>query len=106
MVLVLLVVDHKSNDTNVSVLQNKRNIVLFSIELVLFRVFDRDHDRHLDRSDVVHMSSCLIDVAQFVYALGVHMNDSPDVFADYIFERYPVSINHVEYSIFVFIDDY
>lgn len=38
------------------------------------------------------MSSCLIDVAQFVYVLGVHMNDSPDVFADEIFGRYPVGI--------------
>ncbi len=30
------------------------------------------------------MASCLIDVAQFVYVLGVHMNDSPDDYADAI----------------------
>lgn len=38
------------------------------------------------------MSSCLIDVAQFVYALPLHINDSPDAFADQIFERFPVKI--------------
>ncbi len=54
--------------------------------LVLFRVFDRDHDGCLDRSDIVHMSSCLIDVAQFVYMFTFHMNDSPDLYADNILE--------------------
>jgi hypothetical protein len=54
--------------------------------LVLFRVFDRDHDGRLDRSDIVHMSSCLIDVAQFVYIFTVHMNDSPDLYAENILE--------------------
>ncbi|CAF3315764.1 unnamed protein product [Rotaria socialis] len=53
----------------------------------LFRVFDRDHHGRLDRSDIVHMSSCLIDVAQFVYVLTIHMNDSPDVYADDILQN-------------------
>jgi hypothetical protein len=37
------------------------------------------------------MSSCLIDVAQFVYVLGIHMNDSPDVYADDILARTTVN---------------
>ncbi|CAF0968583.1 unnamed protein product [Rotaria sordida] len=53
----------------------------------LFCVFDRDHDGRLDRSDIVHMSSCLIDVAQFVYVLTIHMNDSPDIYADNILQK-------------------
>ncbi|CAF4722565.1 unnamed protein product [Rotaria sp. Silwood1] len=53
----------------------------------LFRVFDRDHDGRLDRSDIVHMSSCLIDVAQFVYVLTIRMNDSPDMYADNILQN-------------------
>ncbi|UJR27426.1 hypothetical protein I4U23_008715 [Adineta vaga] len=53
----------------------------------LFRVFDRDHDGCLERSDIVHMSSCLIDVAQFVYVLSIHMNDSPDLYADNILQK-------------------
>ncbi len=63
----------------------------FPLLLVLFHVFDRDHDNRLDRSDIVHMSSCLIDVAQFVYVLGIHMNDSPDVYADDILARTTVN---------------
>ncbi len=59
---------------------------------VLFRVFDRDHDDRLDRSDIIHMSSCLIDVAQFVYILSIHMNDSPDIYADDILEKHTVNI--------------
>ncbi|CAF5082326.1 unnamed protein product, partial [Rotaria sp. Silwood1] len=50
-------------------------------------VFDRDHDGRLDRSDIVHMSSCLIDVAQFVYVLTIRMNDSPDMYADNILQN-------------------
>ncbi|CAF4367314.1 unnamed protein product, partial [Adineta steineri] len=32
----------------------------------LFRVFDRDHDGILNYSDVIYMTSCLIEVSQFV----------------------------------------
>ncbi|CAF0759373.1 unnamed protein product [Adineta ricciae] len=53
----------------------------------LFRVFDRDHDGRLERSDIIHMCSCLIDVAQFVYAFSIHMNDSPDLYADNILQK-------------------
>jgi hypothetical protein len=38
------------------------------------------------------MSSCLIDVAQFVYVLSIHMNDSPDIYADEILEKTQVEI--------------
>jgi len=62
------------------------------LNIVLFLVFDRDHDGRLDRSDIVHMSSCLIDVAQFVYVLSIHMNDSPDIYADDILEKTQVEI--------------
>ncbi|CAF4440752.1 unnamed protein product, partial [Rotaria magnacalcarata] len=58
-----------------------------TILFLLFRVFDRDHDGRLDRSDIVYMSSCLIDVAQFVYVLTIHMNDSPDIYADDILQN-------------------
>ncbi|CAF0809558.1 unnamed protein product [Adineta steineri] len=53
----------------------------------LFRVFDRDHDGFLDRADIIHMSSCLIDVAQFVYVISIHMTDSPDIYADNILQK-------------------
>ncbi|CAF2153210.1 unnamed protein product [Rotaria magnacalcarata] len=33
------------------------------------------------------MLSCLIDVAQFVYVLSIHMNDSPDIYADNILQK-------------------
>ena len=38
------------------------------------------------------MSSCLIDVAQFVYVSGIHMNDSPDIFADNVLEENAVNL--------------
>ena len=56
-------------------------------------MFDRDLDGRLNRSDIVHMSSCLIDVAQFVYVSGIHMNDSPDIFADDVLQENAVNLS-------------
>lgn len=53
-------------------------------------MFDRDHDGRLERPDIIHMCSCLIDVAQFVYAFSIHMNDSPDLYADNILQKIEV----------------
>jgi len=54
----------------------------------LFRVFDRDRDGFLNRSDIIHMCSCLIDSAQYVYAFGLQMIDSPDVYAEQILQSF------------------
>ena len=51
---------------------------------VLFRVFDRDYDGILNRSDILYMTSCLIEVAQFTYVPNIHVNTSPEVYADMI----------------------
>ena len=73
-----------SNDTNVCrKFRLDFTFIRFS-SLVLFRVFDRDRDGFLNRSDVIHMCSCLIDSAQYVYAFGLQMIDSPDTYADQI----------------------
>lgn len=42
------------------------------------------------------MSSCLIDVAQFVYAFGIQMNDSPDIYADTILQTHQVNADWME----------
>ncbi|CAF1131929.1 unnamed protein product [Adineta ricciae] len=48
----------------------------------LFRVFDRDHDGILNRSDILYMTSCLIEVAQFVP--HGQLDITPDEYADKI----------------------
>ena len=58
-------------------------LICFS-KLVLFRVFDHDHDGVLNRSDIIYMTSCLIEVAQFVYVPNIHINTSPEVYTDQI----------------------
>ena len=57
---------------------------MFLFKIVLFRVFDRDHDGILNRSDIIYMTSCLIEVAQFIYVPDIHINTSPEVYADKI----------------------
>ncbi|CAF1168615.1 unnamed protein product [Adineta steineri] len=46
----------------------------------LFRVFDRDHDGILNYSDVIYMTSCLIEVSQFVSIPNIHSKTSPEVY--------------------------
>ncbi|CAF1053304.1 unnamed protein product [Adineta steineri] len=46
----------------------------------LFRVFDRDHDGILNYSDVTYMTSCLIEVSQFVSIPNIHSKTSPEVY--------------------------
>ncbi|CAF1339296.1 unnamed protein product [Rotaria sordida] len=53
----------------------------------LFRVFDRDHDGVLNHSDIIYMTSCLIEVAQFVYASDMHIKTSRELYADMISEK-------------------
>ncbi|CAF2834191.1 unnamed protein product [Rotaria sp. Silwood2] len=48
----------------------------------LFRVFDRDHDGVLNYSDIIYMTSCLIEIAQFVYASDMHVKTSHELYAD------------------------
>ena len=60
----------------------------FLFRIVLFRVFDRDRDGVLNRSDIIYMTSCLIEVAQFVYIPNIHINISPEVYTDKILEKY------------------
>lgn len=59
-------------------------LIIIEFRLVLFRVFDRDYDGILNRSDILYMTSCLIDVAQFTYVPNIHINTSPEVYADRI----------------------
>ena len=47
-------------------------------------MFDRDHDGILNRSDIIYMTTCLIEVAQFVYVPDIHINTSPEIYADQI----------------------
>lgn len=91
---VRLVVVPTSNDTNVC-----RSLNFFfnfesNVFSVLFRVFDRDRDGILNRSDIIHMCSCLIDSAQYVYAFGLQMIDSPDVYAEQILQSFHSEVRH------------
>ena len=76
------VVDHNFNDINVSSSEGRFSSLIFVA--VLFRVFDRDYDGILNRSDILYMTSCLIEVAQFTYVPNIHVNTSPEVYADMI----------------------
>ncbi|CAM4750883.1 unnamed protein product [Rotaria magnacalcarata] len=50
----------------------------------LFRVFDRDHDGVLSHSDIIYMTPCLIEVAQFVYVSDEHIKTSRELYAHMI----------------------
>ena len=80
-----LVVVHNSNDINVTKKTHfEIDGLFFSFSIVLFRVFDRDHDGILNQSDIHYMSSCLIEIAQYLYVENIHINTSPEIYANTI----------------------
>ena len=82
MELVQLVEVHNLKDTNV-IHQLRTSLSIDFYFIVLFRVFDRDHDGLLNHSDILYMSSCLTEVAQFIYI----SNPSSEIYTDKILSK-------------------
>lgn len=53
-------------------------------QIVFFRVFDRDYNGVLNLTDITYMTSCLIEVAQFVYVSDTRINTARELYTNMI----------------------
>ena len=49
-------------------------------------MFDGDLDGVLNHSNILYMTSCLIEIAQFIYISNECTNSSPEVYANAILQ--------------------